>query len=111
MSTYYRTEPMIKLQDIRDKCKITTLVKNTGASTPTEESFVDSQSGAYMHYSVTEDGYVCDYFRYGGNTVEDMLWELESIFEVRVISEYEEEYTTLHHEESNVIYLSLQSEE
>ena len=64
-----------------------------------------------MHYSVTEDGYVCDYFRYGGNTVGDMLEELESIFEVRVISEYEEEYTNLHHEESNVIYFSLQSEE
>lgn len=94
MSTYYRTEPMIKLQDIRNKCKVTAIKMSEHSRNPTKEVFIDSVTGDYMHFAVFPDGYVCHYARFGGNYVGDMLEELESIFNVKVISEYEENYST-----------------
>jgi len=106
MSTYYRTSEMVKLDDIREKCKIVSLEESEHSSNQLGLVMRDTETGSYMHFALTEDGYVCDYFRYGGNSVGNMLEEIEQLFNVEAISEYEEEYMGLHHSESNVMYIS-----
>ena len=106
MSTYYRTSEMVKLDDIKEKCKIVSLEESEHASNRLGLVMKDTENGSYMHFALTEDGYVCDYFRYGGNSVGNMLEEIERLFNVEAISEYEEEYMGLHHSESTVMYFS-----
>ena len=107
ISTYYRTSEMVKLDDIREKCKIVSLEESEHSNNRLGLVMRDTENGSYMHFALTEDGYVCDYFRYGGNTVGNMLEEIERLFNVEAISEYEEEYIGLHHPESDVISISL----
>ena len=104
MSTYYRPTGRIPLDGIKKKCKITKVVE----SSEDKDVFFDGTN--YLHFATDSNEDVIDIFRYGGNNPSDILDELESIFNVRMVSEYEEEYDELFNSETNVITIQLTEE-
>jgi hypothetical protein len=106
MSTYFRPTGRVPLEGIKKKCKITKVVENPESHN--NESFFDGDN--WLHFTTNGEGDVIDIFRYGNNNSEPMLDELERIFNVRMISEYEEEYQELFDPESGVITIQLTEE-
>ena len=103
MSTYYRPTGTIPLEKVKELCKVTKVVPNEHSSHG--EIFHDGTN--YLHFATNSKGDVIDIFRYGGNSPGDILEELEDIFEVTMVSEYEEEYGDLTDPETPVITIHL----
>lgn len=115
MSTYYRPNKPIPLDDIKNN----KILKQQGFKVVDNDDYryfyipnhtwkKIEYSEAYIHFGKDKDNDVIDLFRYGMNTPESILDPLSDVFDVLFISEYEDEYHDLASPDTSVMTFNFQ---
>jgi hypothetical protein len=101
MSTYYRPTKKIALDQIKALREFTVIYDKK----QNKEVFFDGKN--YLHFAIDNNHNVIDIFRYGRNDETNILNALKNNFNMRIVSEHDEEYSHFKHEDTVVINLPL----
>jgi hypothetical protein len=102
MSTYYRPLDPISLKEVKKLDDIEVIYNKEQK----KEILFDGSN--YLHFDCDKDGNIVDLYRYGGNNESYILETLENNFSTLIVSEYEDAYSNLASEDTNVITIKLE---
>ena len=120
MSTYFRPDTTITLDDIAKVNSILSDINNKTIEDTVDyihiilrenSSNLFYRNNSYLHFDMNKEGHSIDVRRYAGNDDSKILLPIEEHLDMRFVSEYEDEYSKLADEETNVVNISFEGGE